>query len=314
MPETLTLMYLTDDGRHFNFETFVKMLSNMKNKKQVILLVLTHCNDLEFYNNILKTYNIQQFLIQHFDPYDNYMNKVRFTIQFSEQNNIKYICKYDNDIILTSALFDYMVDNLAVLNDNTHFILSPTLTSGIPSIEYFLDDFATKDEQNSIREEFRKLKIPDFTMGQDYSSLNTQVTKWDYKHFFQQVSNIPHVFKGIHPHRISADLHEKLNSIVINHRDDILNAKNFNLFIDNSSPYICNSVFIIRTDRYKDVINQISLFKDGFEEVPLNLRMKELNADIVFVRNGCGIHSYYNTIPNNRELEKTFMDCFFHSN
>jgi hypothetical protein len=310
MSEKLAIMYLTDDGRHFYFEHFIDSICKMKNRDNIVILILTHCNDLEFYDSIMKSKNFSNYIIQYFNPHDNYMNKVRFAIDFSEKNSIKYIAKHDNDIFMSSYLYDYIFDNLSILNNTDNFVLTPTLTSGIPSIEYFLDDFASESEQLSIRNNFNKFSIPNI-WGADYSSLNNISDTWNYRNFYNSVSQINHHYKGIHPHRISHDLHNQLNDIVLNHKNEIMIDRSFTLFYDKESPYLCNSIFFIRTDMYRDVISHTENFVDSFEEVPLNKKIKQLNANIVFVRNGAAIHPFYNCVENNRTYEEQFLKQFF---
>jgi len=49
----LLLFYLTDNRRHFTFPHFIKMISNLRNKTQLKLLILTHTHDDIFYAEIL---------------------------------------------------------------------------------------------------------------------------------------------------------------------------------------------------------------------------------------------------------------------
>ena len=80
---------------------------------------------------------------------------------------------------------------------------------------------------------------------------------------------------------------------------------------DNISPYLCNSVFCIRTDIYETIINDKSLYVDDFDEVPLNKYAWNNSTTHLFVKNGFGIHMCYNTIPNNIAYEVNFCLKFF---
>ena len=83
------------------------------------------------------------------------------------------------------------------------------------------------------------------------------------------------------------------------------------IICDNNSPYLCNSIFCIKTDNYRKIIDNKSLYVDSFEEVPLNKFSWINNMNHLFVENGFAIHMYYNWKANHINFEKEFCDKFF---
>jgi len=210
-------------------------------------------------------------------------------------------------------MYDYIIDNLDLLNDKRNIIITPTLTTGIPSLEYFIDDFLTVDQATEVRNEFNKYTFSNIDWY--YSSLNiNKSNKWNYNIFYDKVSKLNHPFKGIHPLRPSQDLHELLNKYVVKYKNELMSKRDYILYYDNTSPYICNNIFCIKTEKYKEIVNNKSLFADGCDEVPLNRQRDIDKSNIIFVRNGAAIHAAYNTVENNlieehilKELEFTLF-------
>jgi hypothetical protein len=86
----------------------------------------------------------------------------------------------------------------------------------------------------------------------------------------------------------------------------------YKLFIDDdNSPYLCNSIFCIKTDTYTQILSDKSLYVDAFDEVCVNKYCWNNNMNHLFVKNGYAIHMYYNWKVNHIEYEKQFCDAFF---
>ena len=307
----LAIMYLTCDTRHFTFPHFVKHLSQSKHLDEIVLLVLTNTNDSEFYENILKGTKIS-YLIRQFEEHNNYMNKVFFTLQFTESYEIPYIMKHDNDIILGAPLYDYLFENLSVLEDEKNIVLTPTLTTGIPTCDLFMKDYLTTEEQKHVSDLFKEYRFGPL-WGTDYTSLNTYtvdspLTAWDSSEFYKGVHKIPHHYKGIHPVRMHERAILTLNEYVIKYKDRILSKDEYSLDFDSESTYFCDSIFCIKRSVYETFLNKRELYVDPFDEVPLN-KWRDMNKlNYVIVRKGTAIHFMYNCIDNYLYHEKRFID------
>jgi hypothetical protein len=191
--------------------------------------------------------------------------------------------------------------------------LSPSLSTGIPSVEYFIQQLLTKKEQDEIRDEFNKCEF--FEQGGifDYRFLN-QCTihnkgKWDYNYYFdtlRSVMNSHHVvkhtgrtingyhtaYRGIHPIRHGWG-NQLINDYIIQHREEFFREKECSIIHDNS-PYLCNMCFIISTKNYNQLLNVESLTIDGCDEVPLNRYAWKYNLKHLIINNGFAIHISYN--------------------
>uniref|UniRef100_A0A6C0D3K4 Glycosyltransferase 2-like domain-containing protein n=1 Tax=viral metagenome TaxID=1070528 RepID=A0A6C0D3K4_9ZZZZ len=308
----LSIHYLTDDRRHFTFPHFINLLNASNKKHDWVLLILTHSNDVEFYENELKNVNIN-YRIARVNEDNNYLVKVDVAIQFATQNNIPYMMKCDNDIFLKAQTLDYMIDNLELLNDSAHLTIGPVLTSGIPGIEYFCDEFLDTDAQNAIKKMFLSTTFYDRD-GAVYENLNKHTigaTEWNKTDFFNSVKQSEHHYKGVHPIRINTESLQYLNDYIVNNKTRFMEDNQLDIIKDNDSPYLCNSIFCIKTDTYKEIVSDHSLYVDGFEEVPLNKYAWKNNMNHLFVKNGFAIHMYYNWTPNHMDSERRFCNDFF---
>ena len=181
----LVIFYLTDDRRHYTFPHFVKLLNESTCKMDWSLLILTHVDDTAFYENELKNVDIQSS-ITRVDPDRNYLVKVNCAIQYATQHNIPFMMKCDNDIFLKAQTLDYMINNLELLNNPKHLTLGPVLTSGIPGIEYFCEQFLDKDALVELEKMFLDTHFYDRD-GANYTHLNkytVESNKWDKTEYF----------------------------------------------------------------------------------------------------------------------------------
>jgi hypothetical protein len=240
----------------------------------------------------------------------NYMSKIRHLAQ----SELKYSCSMDDDILISSHLWDYIIDNLSILDDENNLFIAPLISNGIPSVDMFIEDFCNAGERNELHSIFLNTHI-DNLWGADYQILNKNRDKWGIG-FYDDIKRIDHYYKGIHPVRVSVDAHKKLSEIICENPNKLMSINNYRLE-KLKFPYFCNSFYFIKTDIWKKIISNESLFRDPYDEVPLNLYMENNDLNMIFVRNGFCLHMAYNTINkpgvnNQKEIEKHYMDNLLH--
>jgi hypothetical protein len=310
----LSIHYLTDQRRHFTFPNFIRLLNESKRKEEWVLLVLTNDNDENFYLDELKKVNMNSYVMK-VPQFNNYLLKVNGALHFATQHNIPYMMKCDNDIFLKPQTLDYMFDNLELLDNSNHLTIGPVLTSGIPSIEYFYEEFLDEGAQNQLKNMFLNSTF-DNRDGAVYESLNKHTiesTEWNKTDFFNTVRSLQHHYKGVHPIRINTDAVNFINDYIINNKERFMEDYELDIIRNNDAPYLCNSIFCIRTDTYKKIVEDNTLYVDSYEEVPLNKYCWKNNMNHLFVKNGFAIHMYYNWTPNHINHEEEFCNKFFTS-
>jgi hypothetical protein len=308
----LLIAYLTGEERHFTFEHFVSLVSKSSRTAEWKLCVLSHTADLEVYKRAVQGTSIDAEY--HFVPLnsENYMNKMRKAVERAKENAIPYLLKCDNDVFFSAETLEYMIDSLDELKKGTHLTLGPTLTTGVPSIEYFLQDYCTKEECAELESIFLQTDMYSIG-GVDYTSLNKftyGADTWEPSAFFESVKAFPHYYKGVHPVRFSGPAQKKIHEILVKRSDVFLPGRSMSLISDTTSPYLCDSCYCVSVDTYDTIIRDRTHFVDDYDEVPLNSYAQKNGLGHLFVRNGFGVHMYYNWITGHRDFEREFCAQF----
>ena len=270
----------------------VKELSKIELRYRDMFKVLFHsCHNINIkeHVDILNASDIQVEVVDY--PDHAYMPKIHNAVS----RNIKYSMKIDEDIFMNRYAFAYLIDTLDVLDNDKNLLLTPTLSTGIPSLEMFIDDVFTSSEKEDIYNIFNNVHMFGF-LGANYEVLNLGMDRWDPNSFYRAVKQkVHHHFKGIHPLRISYQAQKKMVDVIKTKKNKILDRQNYHI---EPMPvtYICNSVFAIRTDTWQKIISNQSLYKDAFDEVPINSYKDIHDLNICFIRNANALHPGYNTI------------------
>lgn len=304
------IFFLTsNNSRTFMFPQIVDNLSKCKTKEKIKLLVLSDVeDDLSRYSNFLELTDID-YDIRAVPIENNYLVKANTAVQYAESHNIPYLMKHDNDILCPPYLYDYLIRNLQVLDDSKNLLLTPTLTSGIPTIEQFINDYCSPQERDELHRLFIEYKFGPL-WGADFTPLNKhtiEAKSWNPYLFYNEVKNIPHHYKGIHPVRVYDKAILTLNNIILYHKNEILKERTPSFVYDNFSPYFCNSIYLIKRETYKTILGSKDLYVDAYDEVPLNKYRDNNKLNIVYTANAVAIHVMYNCIPNHWMYEMMFM-------
>jgi len=237
----------------------------------------------------------------------NYMDKINQSVNF----NSEYTLKFDEDIYLSNYIWDYLIENVDILNDSQNLLLSPLLSCGIPTVDLFIEDYFDEQDKNTIKTCFKNTVMPHDWWGCVYQSLNAytvQSKEWNSDRFYEGVNRINHHYKGIHPVRSNANANILVNDLIWKDLSKLTTKNNYYIENYKKYPYMCNSCFVIKTDVYRNIVNNKSLFRDPFDEVPVNLYKQINNLNFCFIRNGLGIHYLYNSVPNYVDLEKQYYN------
>jgi len=300
----LSINFLPFERPHLMLRTLQNWSNISENYKDKFTINIHTKIDDTFFNQIKDEFNKNNILLNIiYHPSHHYMTK----IYSSSSTEAEYSMKIDEDIFINFHVLEYIIDNLPLLNNESTLILTPTLSTGIPSIEMFIEDVCTDDEKNILFNLFKNTHIPSI-WGANYTSLNYHKKTWDYGHYYNMVATLSHHYKGIHPVRVNRQPQLLLCDLCIKYIDKIKNKNNY--YIDcKHITYICNTVFIIKTDIWRNIINNKSLFRDDYDEVPLNLYMKNHNHKVCFIRNSNGIHPSYNTLVGYSEISDKFFNA-----
>lgn len=291
MDKTL-VFFLTANDRHFIFDKFIDEINKCEKETvdKLFFLIVNSSNDMTYYNDKLSKYHLKFECVHVPCPQSNYLPKVQYAINYASVKNYKYIFKCDNDIIIPAYTLDYIMQHMSLL-DTTYLTLSPNISTGLPSVEYFIDEAFSPDEASAIRSEFNKCAFNNQPGVFDYRMLTHIKDKWDYNAFFNKLRHLPTFFKGTHPvrHGFGNDL---INDLIIKYKDAIFEKKNCSI-IDDDPPYFANMCFFISTCVYNNLMNREQLIVTGCDDIPLNRYAWKYNLKHGIISHGYAIHIAY---------------------
>ena len=95
-------------------------------------------------NSKLEEQNVERnfFVIPHGD----YIKKLNIGLEHTDT----YFLKLDEDIFIPHLVWEFILQNLSILDDSKNAFLAPLLSTGIPTVDMFIDSFCDEDEKNSI--------------------------------------------------------------------------------------------------------------------------------------------------------------------
>lgn len=237
----------------------------------------------------------------------NYMDKIKLACD----SDTEYCCKLDDDSWFSNHLWEWIIDNIDILKDDKNLVLAPHLSVGIPQIEHFIEGLGTSEEIKELYDIFHSYEFVPL-WGADYTPLNIvnkSTKEWDKNLFYNEVNKLDHYYKGIHPARLMENAQIKINDLAVKHYDKIRDKQNYSFNI-TQVPYLCNTVFFIKTQTWKKIIETESLFRDAFDEVPINLYAHQNNLNYVFTTEGYGIHIFYNCVTNFETLQDVYYEKY----
>ena len=239
-------------------------------------------------------------------------------IDTAHKTDCEYSCKVDDDVFINRYVWDYMINNLHMINEQNP-IISPILTNGMPSVELFMKDLLDEKDLEIAHSILLNGSIPTNLWGLDYTEINNKIrsmNKWDGREYWDFVSKVNtkwetnsvpwyyFIVRGVHPARFSAEYNLFIANKIFENKSKIFNKQEYHME-EYPAPYFTNNIFISKTKYW---IDTLKLFNDGWDEGQLSLRMIMDKSSILYVRNGLGIHMAYGMTDQASLIEKTYME------
>lgn len=218
------LIGILNDGRRYNhFKYFTKYLEQSKYKDKFKIIILSNVYNKSFLQTSLN--------IDFIQTGSEYMDKIRAFIDYSKVNNYNYCIKVDNDIILPTYVFDFIYENISVLDNTNNGILLPSLTTSIPGFYYFIEDFGNEEIKYKLFSMFQ-----DFKYINEWSVVNSSLPKdWSLENYHSFIENIKEPYggnyKAIHPIRFYGDSTKELNKYIVEIKDSFFNKKKGTIYL-----------------------------------------------------------------------------------
>lgn len=287
----ITINYLSHNRTNFSDLTFYflnKIKDENKEKINLNILATEACN----WSEKIKSLNGIKTIIHIVASPNNYLDKLEIALSSGSEFSIKL----DEDCFINNHIWDYIIENVRVLDNPDNLLISPIMSNNIPSCDLFIN-YAIKDDaiRNKIHQHFLNRKMPNGLWGVNYESLNKFTLEslvWDYEAFYKGIGELNTNTKGIHPLRISYEAQLEINNY-IGENIPIIEDKGEYSLVEINAPYFTNSLFCIKTKVWNEIVNNRV---DEFDEIALNNYKRRNNSNILFINNGFGIHGYFNTV------------------
>jgi len=239
-------------------------------------------------------------------------------VDHAHKTTCKYSCKMDDDILMSHNVWEFILDNLSSISDS-HPVISPIFTNGIPSTDMFVDDFLSEDDRKIAHRHFLAGGINGGEWGLNCNNINNNIammTEWSGQKYWDMVSkvdtewdtrNLPwyyYMVRGLHPARYSRDYNIFIADKIIENKEKFFGKHDYRLE-EYNAPYFCNNLFFCETDFWRE---SFRLFNDGWDEGQLTLKMDLEKSSPLYVRNGFAIHMAYGMTRSQQEIEHYYTN------
>jgi hypothetical protein len=234
---------------------------------------------------------------------DNYMDRTRDALNTESP----YSCRLDDDIFMSSYVWDFLLSNVHKLDDPEVMTITPILTAGTPTVEYFLSDFLDDEKLREVHSIFKHDNILRACWGVDYSHLYDVVNRmaeWDPNAFYTELSRHNTPFKGVHPIRFSDSANITIAQYVVSDFDKFMSKQEYSL--DPMRGVHNTHLFTFRTSAWRESLEHMY---DNFDELSLNVYSLSRNMSTLLIRNGYAIHTTYGSVPSQKSIEDTYYNC-----
>ena len=222
--KTITINYLANEmTQYFKsiFGQLIKIKDSNKEKINVNMLVSKpHDDNIDI--KLLTDNGIEAQIIYLPESGRHYMCKVENAMNIAN----KYTISLDEDVFLNNHIWDFMIENCDVLDDDKNLLFSPLLSTGVPTIDWFVEQFFDEEDKNLLFEKFKNTYIVESNCTPPGCGVLNKCTidsdKWDCENFYNEVKKMPTYYKGVHPVRVSDELQSLLVDLVLKYKDKLL--------------------------------------------------------------------------------------------
>jgi hypothetical protein len=240
----------------------------------------------------------------------NFMDKIR-SMTTDDQPDI--IIRVDDDCFAPPQTWDSLIRHgTHMLNfDNNTMAIAPCISNGLPTVDMFADTFF--DQQD--RDTYGQMVLANPVLEKwtnDYSNLAPafEGEAWDYHVYNKLLFENGDDRLGVHPVRFNLDIQRWINTIILQKWEKFMNPPRTRSYFVGPQhfPYYCNTCFAIRRQEYKTIIEDKSLKRDAFEEIPFNLYRRQHNKDIVFLTDAWMMNFYFRSVGNFNVESKLYAE------
>lgn len=216
------------------------------------------------------------------------------------------IVKVDDDIFMDKN--SWLLFLASAMKSESDVLLSPVITTGLPSVELFVQHYLTDSEAEEVRELFDAVVFPNSLWGVDYSTLNFRY-RLGLEQFLRAVKALPTDYLGIHPVRISPEAQARLLQLGLKALDRGI-VQQVKDDLEESTSYFCNNVFSLHRSSARKLIRGFFLRRfrfDGYDELGINWLISRGFVRHYVIKKALAIHPSFNSAPGFESLRSDMV-------
>ena len=234
----------------------------------------------------------------------NYMHKIFKAVELARASGLTYFASLDDDVLVSPRALKALVMSAPLaLQDMRCATLSPTLSTGIPSVELFVEAFLTAEERAKVFACFEGTAMPDepFWGYKGYGALNPLPRPWSAAEFYARVAALRSgpaaiEFLGVHPVRLNNTCLALVSKLTLSKVERewsapltpvadpggkgagygvrVLSDADLRTYPYHPFPYLANSFWFTTVDFYESILRpeNLDVFRgQNLDELPMNI-------------------------------------------
>jgi len=236
--------------------------------------------------------------------YTGYDYKERTRICLESES--KYSIRIDDDQFISTPLWNFMLNTIEeVLSQERIHAYCPVYNTGMPSVDYFVEDFLSKEDNEIMGAIFKQESVPakPWHPWCDYTHLQQAIAKmekWDSKLYWKEVLTHNTVFQSIHPIRFSAKANAFLTKHIFANFNKILEEQEYECMAIAGMPnshWTCT-----RTANWRRAVADFG-HADPFDEMSMQENERRHGLSTVYIKRGFAIHPCHGLVPDREKID-----------
>lgn len=292
----ININYFSNSRLEF-FDLIFYFINKIKpeNKEKIKINILTTPSKVDYFIDRKDKYPSLKINTVLFPEGMYYISKLHFCMNLPEE----YSIKLDEDCIINNHIWDYMIENITILDNDENLLLTPLLSTTYPSSDFFIKGFLNKEQQDIINNHLKNREMPNGLFGVDYSPLNKctiHADKYDFFEYNKALGELNTEKKGISPMRISYEAQMTINDYILEKYENLCEENDYNI-MEIDSPYYTNNLFMMKTKLWKHIFETNG---GDYDEIGISNYKRGNNKKFLFIDNGFGVHSMFNSVVGNQ--------------
>ncbi len=249
------------------------------------------------------------------EGYTGYDYKERTQICINSES--KYSIRIDDDMFISTPLWNFIFDTTdEVLSQERVHAYCPVYNTGIPSVDFFVEDFLSAEDREAIGTIFKRAGVParPWFPQCDYTHVQNAIErmeKWDSTLYWKEVLTHNTVFQSIHPIRFSTEANAFLTDRIFSNFNKILEEQEYECIAIEGMPnshWTCT-----RTANWKRAVTEFGgpiphpgFPPDPFDEMSMQCNERKYGMSTVYIKRGFAIHPCHGYVPNREKIDEQY--------